>query len=222
MAIRTCDPTTGSIGRQTYMLLNGIQVVRNRVIPSNPSTEAQVLVRGYMTLSSQAWDALTDAQRAAWSAKAALLRSKSRLGQSRPLTGNQLFCKVNDVARLTGATPVTDPPADPVFEDQTITALTAKNITGTVTLEVTVSGTLQQGSFIRGAAPVKAGVARPPQMFYLGAAPSAVGGKLNIATLYTTKFGAPAVGSRVFVEVVKCDTMWEGPAVVLDAVTAAS
>ena len=66
MALRTCDPTVGSIGKQTYMLLNGMQAVRTRSVPSNPRTPQQTLARGNLKLASKAWDTLTQAQMLAW------------------------------------------------------------------------------------------------------------------------------------------------------------
>jgi hypothetical protein len=67
------------------------QLRRALVIPTNPRTAAQLSVREIFTSVAKRWRALTQEQRNAWIAAAEAQKSKSRLGQSGPLTGSQLF-----------------------------------------------------------------------------------------------------------------------------------
>lgn len=64
---------------------------RNRTIPVNPNTAAQVLVRNILKAASQNWKALTAAQRAAWGAAAALLPRLDSLGRTYYQTGHQFY-----------------------------------------------------------------------------------------------------------------------------------
>ena len=63
MAKRVCDPTSGKIGSQVYMIGRNGQVVRTRVIPANPRSQAQTDARGIFQTASQAWDSLTELNR---------------------------------------------------------------------------------------------------------------------------------------------------------------
>jgi hypothetical protein len=67
------------------------QVRRALVIPTNLRTAAQLSVREIFTSVAKRWPALTQEQRNAWIAAAEAQKSKSRLGQSGPPTGSQLF-----------------------------------------------------------------------------------------------------------------------------------
>ena len=115
MAKRVCDPTSGSIARETYLVGRNGQVVRTRAIPQNPNTLAQIAARASLATASQMWRTLTQPQREAWTVAAGNVPSRPRLGQSGPLTGEQLFCKLNAALSLMGAELVTTPPALPTF-----------------------------------------------------------------------------------------------------------
>jgi hypothetical protein len=56
MAKRTCDPTIGSIGPQTYWLGRNGQIVRQRVVPANPQTTYQKTVRANLKTSTTELD----------------------------------------------------------------------------------------------------------------------------------------------------------------------
>jgi hypothetical protein len=64
---------------------------RNRTIPINPNTGAQVAVRNTLKAASQAWRALTDAQRAAWEAVAATIPKLDALGRTYFQTGQEFY-----------------------------------------------------------------------------------------------------------------------------------
>lgn len=63
------DQFSGSDGKRggfVFMKLCGFPVARRHVLPANPRSADQVLIRGYLTGASQAFGNITDAQRAAW------------------------------------------------------------------------------------------------------------------------------------------------------------
>jgi len=201
MAKRVCDPTSGSIGKETYLIGRNGQVVRTRAIPSNPKTAAQVAARADFKTASQGWDALTDDQRAAWRVFGSALKSKSRLGMSGSLTGNQAFVQVNAALEASGDEQVTDPPAAPAFTGTNVTALVITNTAGVISLKLSTTDSPPDGTELWGAGPVKAGVNRTPGMVLLGTLNSPVTGKVDISAQYAARFGSPPVGSRVFVAV---------------------
>jgi hypothetical protein len=80
-------------------------------IPFNPRSPAQVAVRGNFGGVSARWRKLTEEQRRIWMAVALTIKSKPRLGQSGPLTGCQLFVKINVALANRGKAQVDLPPA---------------------------------------------------------------------------------------------------------------
>jgi hypothetical protein len=222
MALRTCDPTSGSIGKQTYAVNRGRQVVRVRAIPSNPKTPAQLNARANLTTASKAWDALTDEQRAAWREAAKAVMSKSRLGQKATLTGNQYYVQVNAAIAEMGGAAVTDPPATPSFSGTNCSELVITNAAGTITLKVSTTDQPPDDTELWGAPPVKPGVNRAPGMVYLGTLDSPANSAVDISTAYKARFGSPAVGSRVFVEVREMELGIKGETLQFQAVVPAS
>lgn len=69
--------------------------LRNRVIPTNPSTSKQTAVRGSLGTLSTAWRGLTAGQRAGWTALGASIVRTDSLGQTYTLTGQQAFVSLN-------------------------------------------------------------------------------------------------------------------------------
>jgi hypothetical protein len=201
MAKRTCDPTTGSIGSQTYMIGRNGQVVRARIIPANPKTEQQVLARANFQEASKAWDDLTDEQRAAWISAADGIQSRSRLGMSGKLTGNQYFVKVNAALLEAGASKVTSPPAAPTFLGVDPTALVIAGGIGARTVKLTNASSNVTGMQVWCAAPVNQGVNRTPNMVHIGALPAPGTGVNDITSLVTARFGVVPNDKKLFVAV---------------------
>lgn len=85
--------------------------LRNRVIPTNPSTGKQTAVRANLGATSSAWRGLTDAQRAAWGAFGANITRTDTLGESYTLTGQQAFILINRNLFTIGNAAITDAPA---------------------------------------------------------------------------------------------------------------
>ena len=79
------------------------QISRAFAVPANPRTDAQLDIRDTFAAVTKAWRALSDAQRAAWASAALTVMSKSRCGTSGPLTGAQLYTKLNATCALIGA-----------------------------------------------------------------------------------------------------------------------
>ena len=108
-------PQVGKLGLTvTWQGRNGL-IRRIFVTPANPRTEGQLVVRSLLAQHARRFDALTDAQQDAWNVAAAGFRSNPSLGQSGPLTGLQLFVRVNCKLGLLGQDQVDAPPLAPQF-----------------------------------------------------------------------------------------------------------
>jgi hypothetical protein len=175
------------------------QISRALVIPTNPRTPAQMQVRSILSSVAKRWDTITEPQRQAWIAAAAQVQSKSRLGQRGPLTGNQLFMKVNATLQFFGEDPADTPPATPQFEDIPTSGLTITNTAGVIALKLGCPNPPGEDTVIRASAPRNSGVSKPGTVTILGVCPAPVGGSSDITALYTAKYGVPPVGKKVFV-----------------------
>lgn len=199
MAKRICDPTSGSIGSQVYGIGRNGQFVRAKVTPANPNTHSQQVARVNFSTQSSRWDALTEDERTTWRTAAGNVRSKMRLGSDGALTGNQHFVQVNARLAATGQDAVDVPAADAPMPANPLGNLVITNAAGALALKLGCPTAPADFTEIWGAPPVKAGVARVPQLFLLGLCPVPAAGSAVITALYTSKFGAPAVGQRIFI-----------------------
>ena len=221
MAKRKCDPTSGSIGQETYLISRNGQAVRARVYPRPSATTAQTTQRAILAQVAARWRSITDVQRAQWQNAALAHMSKPRLGMSGPLTGEQLFCRVNSVLGTFGQDQMDVPPAYPVFTTLAPVGLVITNTNGNVSLNLTCPGNPGENTIIRGSAPVSAGIARTPRVVILGTCPAPAAGSADITGLYSAKWGMPAAGSRVFVQGNQFIDGWESTLVTWSAVVPA-
>jgi hypothetical protein len=185
------------------------QISRALVIPTNPRTPAQMLIRNRLSGVAAQWRQLSQEQRDAWTAAAKSCNSKPSDGQSGTLTGSQLFTKINVALLTIGAPVVTDPPAKPAVAINPITGLTITSAGGVVTLKLTATDAPSDGTMLRVAAPVSAGRSSPGSYVYAGTLDSMENGAVDITALYKAKFGSPPVGSKVFVSVNQNSGGWE-------------
>src|ERR1039458_7131250 len=99
-------PQTGKFGRSvTWPGRNGL-IRRILVTPANPRTDRQGQVRELLAGETRRCDRPTDPQQDGWNVAADGFKSRASLGQSGPLTGLQLFVRVNCKLGLLGQTPV--------------------------------------------------------------------------------------------------------------------
>ncbi len=211
MAIIIDVPTAGKVGLSVYYPGRTGLVRRQWVTPANPNSTAQELVRQNLTAMAKTYDTLTDAQQDAWIAAAANQQTRSVLGQSGPLTGLQLFVKVNCALLAIGGDTVLTPPAVPSFEVLPVSGLEATNTGGVIALNVLTTGSPPDGTMLWGCAPQPSGVRRAVSPRFLGTLGSPVSGKVNITSVYTARFGAPVAGQRVYVQLNANIDGYEGP-----------
>lgn len=214
-------PQSGKIGLQVAMPGRYGQVRRAWIIPANPRTAAQLDVRGRLTTNTQRFRALTTEQQDAWNAAAAGVQTKSRLGQSGPMTGAQLFTMINCNLLITGQEAVDTPPARPSFPDLAPVALVITNAAGVIALKLTCPSDPGEATYIRASKPVSSAIRALPSVRLIGSCPAAAQGASDITGLYVARYGVPTVGDRVFVEVFQSLTGWQSPARVLTALVPA-
>jgi hypothetical protein len=207
--------------RVTWPGRNGL-IRRTRVTPRNPRSGAQQLIRQNLSTQAAAYDQLTDAQQEAWIAAAAQIQSKPSLGQSGPLTGLQLFTKVNCALLAIGAPTVTLPPAKSLLSPLPVDGLQITNTGEAITMKLHTTNAPPDGTMLRACAPQNSGCRRGVSYRILGTLDSPANGYVDITSAYTGRFGAPAAGKRVFVSVNANVNGYEGIPLVFSARVPAS
>lgn len=115
LAIFTSGPAvaaiSGSVGGNTFSHNKGGAYVRQRSVPTNPTSERQTAVRTAFGTCASYWTDLTASQQTAWAQYAATHPVLNALGQSVLISGLAMFCSCN--ARLidAGESLVVTPPA---------------------------------------------------------------------------------------------------------------
>ena len=215
-------PQSGKRGKTVSMEGRYGQVSRILATPANPETPAQMTIRRILRKVSARWRALQQTQRTAWIGAAQNVKTHSRLGQNGPLTGAQLFNKINCTLSLFGQDQVDAPPPIPQFADLAPQNLVITNTAGVVALKLTCPTSPGTNTIVRASAPVSAGREKCGSYRILGMCPTPAQGSADITTLYTTRFGVPAAGTKVFVSVNLMDGGWEDIPAKFSAIVPAS
>lgn len=137
-------PQSGSQGQTTASRNRFGQYDRQRSMPTQPRTAAQVAVRAQLAEVSQDWRELSDSQRAAWGAYAAAHPRVDVLGQTVILTGHQMFVAVNVFNLQAGIASQTAVPDGTVIAtpDVDLQDITAVNLQIGVVTAVPVTDTI--------------------------------------------------------------------------------
>jgi hypothetical protein len=200
-------PQTGKLGLTvTWPGRNGL-IRRILVTPKNPRTDRQLEVRDLLVQQARRFDALTDAQQDAWNVAAAGYQSTPTLGQSGPLTGLQLFVRINCKLSLLGQDAVDAPPAAPQFPAVAPQSLVITNTGGVVAVKLICPTNPGENTVLRASPPQNSAVRACRNFRIIGTCPAPAQGSADITSLYVAEFGAVPVGKRLFVQ---ASTMVDG------------
>lgn len=202
----------GSIAGNVYSANASGAYVRAFAMPTNPDTTYQQAVRSLFGGISNNWKGLTSAQQNGWIEAAPSWPVQDSLGQTVILTGQQLFCRLNNSLLQVGESTIDDAPAPATIVD--ITSLTLTNVEDAA-LQVTVAwsdagGVVPDGQalIIEATTGLSAGITAPKrpafkQIQIVAATTSTA--PVNILSAYTARLGAPVVGKKVFIRVSTVD-----------------
>jgi hypothetical protein len=196
------------IGGIVFTKNRAASVVRRKVSPIQPRTQAQSGVRASFTSLSKNWGSLlTEAQRSGWRSLSAQLLRKNVFGQASHLTGLQLFQKLNrSLAAIGVAEIVTAPlPVNPTFPGAvTLTVVSG----GTPSMSVTAANPpgATDVPLIEAAAPQSAGRLFAGKIFrQIFTATAGTAGPYNILSAYVAKFGPTQTGQRIQIRLTYVD-----------------
>ena len=185
------------------------QVLRQYVKPKDPHSPAQMRIRSNLGRVSARWRVLTPEQRQAWALAASETNSRPRLGKSATLTGCQLFIKINCARAAIGLEQLSDPPALPQFGPNPVGGLSITNTHGSIALKLSVATVPGSHVTVYGASPCSAGITYVRDFTILGPLSEPVRGVSDVTDIYVARYGAPPVGSQVFIRTRQQINGWE-------------
>jgi hypothetical protein len=175
--------------------------VRTKVTPVNPQTTYQAAARNSLATWSQAWRSLTEAQRQAWIAAAASFPFTDIYGNTKILSGNALYVKLNINIALVCGSDISDPPTPALQPAITSLTLTAAETGGTVSLAYVLNTTTASDYLVVEATPnIDPGISFVKNRYRtLANVVSTTASPFVLTTAYATRFGAPVADKKIFI-----------------------
>jgi hypothetical protein len=176
--------------------------MRVKVTPTNPKTSFQTGVRARLSQWSIDWSALADAIRDAFEDLASGQERSNQVGGKYKMTGKNLYVALQSNLTEIGESTLTVAPTFVTIVEPTITGVASDNSASEMIATVTGSNSANK-YIVRASAPQSAGT-----RFFKGKSRNiavvAHGsiGSYNAYTAYVTKFGAPALGKKIQLEVI--------------------
>ena len=207
---------SGKIGGTIFSKNRGGNYAKNRVIPNNPATSRQSLVRGrFGSLSSQ-WRLLTQGQRDSFTAASVNFPRTNRIGDTILLAGNALFVSLNTSLLNVGLPIITAAPSPQGVTEFVIddfnafsdVALELMNVSATA-IDPLLQDVMKVEVFAT--APVSAGISNVTSLFRQIAVFDGnqfiAGENLSILEDYKDVFGAFTTGSRIGVKLLPVNSV---------------
>lgn len=101
----------GKLGGQVYSKNRGGAYVRNNAVPTNPRTSFQQAGRAILTMLSQGWSGLDKTKIDAWNAAVNSFKRTNVFGDSKALSGKNLFTSLNKNLIQVGQPQINLPPS---------------------------------------------------------------------------------------------------------------
>lgn len=193
---------SGTVLSTTYSKNKGGSVIRNRRVPINRRSVGQSNQRQSLGNGASAWRGLSQANRDSWNAASGSYPYQNKLGQTKYLSGMQLYVQFNQNSTLIGGGSIDTAPAPGSFP--TLTAALTVADTPSFSLAFTTSpvptGTAYQ---VYATAPLSPGVGAPGQSKFrsIGTIAAAATTPWDGLTAYQAVFGDPIADQKIFVEI---------------------
>lgn len=177
--------------------------LRNKVTPVNPQTTAQTLVRGIFASLSAQWRTLPQTEQNAWNAASANFPVVDIFGDTKYLSGQQLFIRLNANLAQAGGGALTSPPSPSLAPTPGLLSVTADASTPEVELTFTEAAVPGTVTLIVWATPQVSPGKSFVKNLYRSLGPQVITtNTLDIATAYEARFGLLTPGQKLFVKCV--------------------
>ncbi len=174
---------------------------RTKVTPVNPQTTAQQNARNRLSTNSQAWRGLTESERQGWIDAAVNFPFTDIFGNSKILSGQALFVKLNTNLSLIVGTPLTSAPSPIAIP--ALNSITAVADASAQSLNITIDPTPVPADFNLNF--FTTGNVTPGKNFvknlfrFTESASAATGPTLDISASFLAVHGDPVEDQKIFV-----------------------
>lgn len=193
---------SGKIGGHVASRNRAGAYFRTKVTPVNPQTTSQLNSRQRLSVRSQAWRGLTQAQRDAWNAAVGAFAKTDVFGDLKNPTGFNLYQRLNNNIVNIGGAVLTLPPVPAAV--LTVNLVSIAPAAGAGTIAMTLSAAVPAGTQVKvfATAPQSPGVnfvkSEYRQISILAAATAT---PVALGAAYVAKFGSWIVGQKIFVKI---------------------
>ena len=180
---------------------------RTKVTPVNPSTTYQQQARNILTGLSQSWRALTQDQILAWNAGVDGFATTDIFGDLRNPTGKNLYVRLGANLISVGSPPLSDIPSlqDVGFVTANSQSISLISPSWDLDAQFTAVGSDMQ---LWATPSVSAGKNFVKSLYrQIGSIAGGTASPFDIRPLYEARFGAPAIGEKVFVMLVAVNSV---------------
>lgn len=176
--------------------------LRNKVTPVNPKTSFQSDVRANLATHSSAWKGLTEAQIAGWNEAAKNFPYTDIFGDTKYLSGFNLYVKLSMNLQIAGVAAISQPPAPLTTIPIALVSITAA--AGVITLSIGPTTVPADQVYVVEMTPGVSPGRNFLKNFYRQITVIDEGtstASFNVTAAYTARLGTPDVGTRVGVRV---------------------
>lgn len=210
---------SGSINGTTHSHNRGGAYMRNRSIPTNPSSSFQVAVRNRLTTFSQGWRVLTQAQRTAWNNAVQNFATTNVLGDLRNPTGKNLYTRLNINLAIVGSADIDTPPVPSGVSSPATLSFTIVAATGVMTVTFTPTPVPAGSDWVLDATgAVSAGTNFVKNRFRFLKVFNSGDISPQLTTVeYAARFGAVVAGQKIFISLTAVNNTTGEKGVALEA-----
>lgn len=200
---------SGKIGGSVYARNRGGAYVRDWTKPLVSTSSYALAAKARLAAYAQAWQGLTDAQRASWKAWAQSNPITNRLGEPRVLSGSQAYVQINGVLGAIGSSTISVPPTGTA--PLALATLVADADIGAGDFDLTYTATPTAADdklYIQACVVASAGIRYVTNLYRLiGVSAAAQASPFDVQSLFEARFGTPNVGDTVHFAVSVVDSV---------------
>lgn len=191
----------GKLGGQVYSHNRGGDYVRNNAVPVNPQSTSQMQARARLAQFSSQWSALEQEQISAWNEAAVNFPRNNVFGDSKILSGKNLFTSLNTELELVGLVTITDAPQpQEITVPVAVSDLQFDSVSQAIDFQVENTA-IGDRLVIRATPPVSAGTSFIKNKLRIITVMAATDANtaVDLGADYVAKFGAIQQGQKIFV-----------------------